>query len=91
MKSLQLEFQKKISGDSEHSRVNSLDAGKYPIVLTERKKHIEQFLNTETGEFAALADDMWVDRDKELEEEIENSDCYLRLPNQYEIHYRTKE
>ena len=51
----------------------------------------EQFLNTETGEIAALADGMWVDRDEELEEEIENSDCYVRLPNQYEIHYRTKE
>lgn len=46
----------------------------------------EQFLNTETGEFVALADGMWVDRDEELEEEIETSDCYVRLPNQYEIH-----
>lgn len=46
----------------------------------------EQFLNTKTGEVVALADGMWVERDEELEEEIENSDYYIRLPNQYEIH-----
>lgn len=46
----------------------------------------EQFLNTETGEIVALADGTWVERDEELEEEIETSDCYVRLPNQYEIH-----
>ena len=46
----------------------------------------EQFLNTETGEIVALSDGMWVDRDEELEEEIDASDCYERLPNQYEIH-----
>lgn len=34
----------------------------------------------------ALADGMWVDVDEELEEEIETSDCYVCLPNQYEIH-----
>ena len=46
----------------------------------------EQYLNTETGEIVSLADGMWVDRDEELEEEIEFSDCYVRLPNQYDIH-----
>ena len=46
----------------------------------------EQFLNIETGEFVVLVDGMWVDRDEELEEEIENLECYVRLLNQYEIH-----
>lgn len=46
----------------------------------------EQFLNTETGEIVALADGTWVETDEKLLEEIESSDCYIRLPNQYEIH-----
>lgn len=45
----------------------------------------EQFLNIKTGEIASLSDGMWVDRDGELEEEIESSTFYVRLPNQYEI------
>lgn len=46
----------------------------------------EQYLNTETGEVVAISDGTWVETDEELLEEIESSDCYVRLPNQYEIH-----
>lgn len=46
----------------------------------------EQFLNTDTGEIVSLADGMWTERDEELEEEIESSEFYVRLPNQHDIH-----
>jgi len=50
-----------------------------------------QFLNSATGEIVSLpdADNCWIDRDDEDEEraeEIEYSDKYVRLPNQYDIH-----
>ncbi len=45
----------------------------------------EQFLNTQTGEFLFLPNDFSIDADEELADEIENSDNYIRLPNQYEI------
>ena len=38
----------------------------------------EQFLNTETGGIVSLSNG--------LAGEIENSDHYVRLPNQYDIH-----
>lgn len=51
----------------------------------------EQYLNTETGEILSLpsSDNYYIDRepeDEELAEEIEYSDKYVRLPNQYDIH-----
>lgn len=51
----------------------------------------EQYLNTETGEILSLpsSDNYFTDRepeDEDLAEEIEYSDKYVRLPNQYEIH-----
>ncbi len=46
----------------------------------------EQYLNVETGEFVALSDGTWVETDEELAEKIEFADCYVRLPNQYDIH-----
>lgn len=45
----------------------------------------EQYLNSTTGEFVSLSDGSYVETDMELAEEIENSDDYIRLPNQYEI------
>lgn len=52
----------------------------------------EQFLNVVTGEFEALPDGTYIEPADELAEEIENSDDYLRLPGQYEIHeYRIME
>lgn len=48
-----------------------------------------QFLNTKTGEIVSLPDPTeipWEEEDEELAEEIEESDDYERLPNQYEIH-----
>lgn len=56
-----------------------------------------QYLNTETLEIISLADEDngWIGReeeDEELAEEIEYSDKYVRIPNQYEIHeYRIME
>lgn len=47
---------------------------------------LEQFLNTETGEIAVLFADFSSDADEKLAEEIECSEKYVRLPNQYEIH-----
>lgn len=47
---------------------------------------LEQFLNTETGEITVLIDDFSTDADEKLAEEIECSEKYVRLPNQYEIH-----
>lgn len=49
----------------------------------------EQYLNMETGETVSLSDGMWSDRDDEdeaLAEEIDTTDKYVRLPNQYDIH-----
>ena len=49
----------------------------------------EQFLNMETGEIVSLSDGTWSDRDEDdeaLAEEIDTTDKYVRLPNQYDIH-----
>jgi arsenate reductase-like glutaredoxin family protein len=49
----------------------------------------EQYLNMETGEIVSLSDGTWSDRDEEdeaLAEEIDTTDKYVRIPNQYEIH-----
>jgi len=49
----------------------------------------EQYLNMETGEIVSLSDGTWIDRDDEdeaLAEEIDTTNKYVRLPNQYEIH-----
>lgn len=49
----------------------------------------EQYLNMETGEIVSVSDGTWSDRDEEdetLAEEIDTTDKYVRLPNQYEIH-----
>ena len=47
-----------------------------------------QFLNTQTAEIVNLSEDpyMLCEEDKELWEEIEESDDYVRLPDQYELH-----
>lgn len=45
----------------------------------------EQFLNTETGEIVSLSNGFSAEVDEELAGEIENSDHYVRLPNQYDI------
>lgn len=48
-----------------------------------------QFLNTKTGEIVSLSDPAeipWEEEDVELAEEIEESDDYERLPDQFEIH-----
>jgi len=45
----------------------------------------EQYLNTVTGEFVSLSDGSYVETDKELAEEIDCSDDYIKLPNQHEI------
>ena len=50
----------------------------------------EQFLNTETGEIVSLpsCDNDYIDREEEdekLAEEIDSSDAYIRLSNQYDI------
>lgn len=54
--------------------------------LEETSDHWEQYLNVVTGEFEALPDGMYVEPDEELVERIENSNDYLRLPNQFDIH-----
>ena len=49
----------------------------------------EQYLNMETGEIVSLSDGTWIERDDEAEvlaEEIDTTDKYVRLPNQYDIH-----
>ncbi|MGB8454485.1 MAG: hypothetical protein WCD89_19415 [Anaerocolumna sp.] len=49
----------------------------------------EQYLNKETVEIISLSDGTWIDRDDEdeaLVEEIDTTDKYVRLPNQYDIH-----
>ncbi len=46
----------------------------------------EQFLNTQTGEIVSLSSGFSAEADEELAEEIENSDYYVRLPNQFDIH-----
>ena len=53
--------------------------------LEESSEHWEQYLNTLTGEFVYLSDGSYVEADHELAEEIENSNVYIRLPNQREI------
>ena len=47
-----------------------------------------QFLNTQTAEIVKLSEDPYMscEEDKELWEEIEESDDYVRLPDQYELH-----
>lgn len=47
-----------------------------------------QFLNTQTAEIVNLSEDPYMscEEDKELWEEIEESDDYVRLPDQYELH-----
>ena len=45
----------------------------------------EQYLNAVAGEYVALSDGSYVEPDYELAEEIEDSDSYIRLPNQREI------
>ena len=52
----------------------------------------QQFLNTKTGEIVILSNDGVLDTDKELAEEIDSTDDYIRLPGQYELHeYRIME
>lgn len=47
----------------------------------------EQFLNTETGGIVSLSNGFSAEvEEEELAGEIENSDHYVRLPNQYDIH-----
>ncbi|MCD7809070.1 MAG: UPF0158 family protein [Erysipelotrichaceae bacterium] len=46
---------------------------------------IEQFLNTDTGEIVYLMSDRALEEDTELAEEIEEKDCYRRLPDQYDL------
>ena len=49
----------------------------------------EQYLNMDTGEIVSLSDGTQNDRDDEdedLSEEIDTTDKYVRLPNQYDIH-----
>ena len=47
-----------------------------------------QFLNTQTAEIVNLSEDPYMscEEDKELWEEIEELDDYVRLPDQYELH-----
>ena len=48
-----------------------------------------QFLDTRTGKIVSVPDDpalTGIEEDKELWEEIEESDFYIRLPSQYELH-----
>lgn len=45
----------------------------------------EQYLNIRTGEFEALSDGTYIETDDELAERIEESEDYIRLPNQREI------
>ena len=47
-----------------------------------------QFLNTQTAEIVNLSEDPYMscEEDQELWEEIEESDDYVRLPDQYELH-----
>lgn len=54
--------------------------------LEETMECWEQYLNTATGKFVALSDGSYVETDDELAEEIENSDDYIKLPNQHDIH-----
>ena len=54
--------------------------------LEEASDHWEQYLNVVTGEFEALPDGIYIEPDEELIERIENSNDYLRLPNQFDIH-----
>ena len=48
-----------------------------------------QYLNVKTGEIVMLSDEPWVrlveDKDAELRKEIEESDDYICLPDQYEL------
>ena len=47
-----------------------------------------QYLNIKTGEIVSIPEDPWlIDEmeDKELLEEIEDSDDYIMLPNQHEL------
>ncbi len=46
----------------------------------------EQFLNIETGGIVSLSNGFSAEVDEVLAGEIENSDHYVRLPNQYDIH-----
>ena len=50
-----------------------------------------QFLDTRTGEIVALAEDPYMacEEDQELWEEIDETDDYVRLPNQYELHEKS--
>ena len=59
--------------------------------LEEVMEEWEQYLNIETGEIVSLpsSDNDYIDlvpEDEELAEEMECSDNYVRLPNQYDIH-----
>ena len=45
----------------------------------------EQFLSIETGEIVSLSNGLSAEVDEAFAEEIENSDYYVRLPNQYDI------
>ena len=50
-----------------------------------------QFLDTRTGEIVALSEDPYMacEEDQELWEEIDETDDYVRLPNQYELHEKS--
>jgi hypothetical protein len=53
--------------------------------LEEIADFCEHYLNTATGEFAILFNDMDIESDDDLLEEIDGSDDYVRLPDQYDI------
>ena len=50
-----------------------------------------QFLDTRTGEIVALSEDPYMacEEDQELWEEIDETEDYVRLPNQYELHEKS--
>ena len=50
-----------------------------------------QFLDTRTGEIVALSEDPYMacEEDQELWKEIDETDDYVRLPNQYELHEKS--
>ena len=60
--------------------------------LEEAMEGWDQYLNTATGEFVDLPDGSLVEADEELAEFIDESDDYIRLPDQMELNeYRIME
>ena len=54
--------------------------------LEEASEQMDQYLNLVTGEFVFLSDGTYLELDKELAEEINNSRDYVKLPSQYDLH-----